>query len=132
MAAAPAQRLAHAAHARLNALEIAFGGLEQFVALAGALLAEDRIAAGHQALAGIVRAVDLGQVALVEQRQLQGPAVLGQRPDGGGPQRGDEVEAGRDDVLIDPGLGDHAAIADEGDARQAEAGLELVDLGFER
>jgi hypothetical protein len=36
---------------------------------------------------------------------------------------------GRDHVLADAGLGDHAAIADQHDVSGAETNLQLVDLG---
>jgi hypothetical protein len=64
------------------------GGGQQGIALAPPLLGQRRIAADNQALARIVGAADLGQIALVEQRQLQRPAV-GQGADRRRPQRGD-------------------------------------------
>ena len=85
----------------------------------------------HQPLAGIIRAGDLGQIALVEQRELQGSVRSGERLDGRGAQRGDPVEPGRDQILAQPCLGDHAAIPDQDYAAEAEAMLELVDLAFE-
>ena len=54
------------------------------------------------------------------------------RPDRRRPQGGDPVEPGRLDLLVEAGLGDHAAVADERHARQAEAFLDLGDLGGER
>ena len=67
-------------HAGLDLLEVGLGGREQFLALVRAQLGELRIAARHQALAGIVRRAQLEQVALVEQAQLQ-MALLDQRAD---------------------------------------------------
>jgi hypothetical protein len=52
-----------------------FGRLQQVLAFAGAIGGQDRVAAGDQPLAGVVRAGDLGQVLLIEQAHLQGPAV---------------------------------------------------------
>ena len=43
------------------------GGREQVLALAGALVGQDRVAAGDQPFAGEVVAGDLGEVLLVEQ-----------------------------------------------------------------
>ena len=88
------------------------------------------IAADDQPLAGEVGRGDRRHVALVEQRQLQGPAVH-QRLDGRGAQRADPVQPGRLEVLVDPGLGDQAAVADQHHVGEVEALLELVDLRAE-
>ena len=56
--------------------QVGLGGGQQVLALAGALGGQDRVAAGDQPLAGVVRAGDLGQVLLVEQRQLQRAVVV--------------------------------------------------------
>ena len=48
---------------------------------AGAFLGESRIATGYQPLAGIVRAFDLTEIALVEEGELQRAAILGKGPD---------------------------------------------------
>ncbi len=56
---------------------------------AGAVGGQDRVAAGDQPLAGEVRAGDLGQVLLVEEAELQRPAVGHELSDGRGAQRGD-------------------------------------------
>src|SRR5262249_17714400 len=61
---------------------------QQVFALADALFGEDGVAAADQPLAGEIRAGDLGQVLLIEQRQLQRPVVGHQLPDRGGAQRG--------------------------------------------
>jgi hypothetical protein len=53
--------------------EIALGGGQQRLALAGPLRREQRVAADNQAFARVVRGRDLGQIALIEQRQLQRP-----------------------------------------------------------
>src|SRR5260370_42197557 len=64
--------------ARFVAEELADG--QQFAALACALLGHQRIAAGDQTFGWIGRVGDLGEVALIEQRELQG-AALKQLPD---------------------------------------------------
>ena len=43
-------------------------------------------------------------------------------------QRRQPVETGRSEVFLDPGLGNHAAIAHQHHAGQAEALLQLRDL----
>src|SRR5215471_9759388 len=78
-------------HPHLDRLQVAFGGLKQFAAFACALGGQRRVAADDQPLAGEIGADDLGQVALVEQRQLQRP-VIGEGLDGGGAQCGNPVE----------------------------------------
>ena len=81
------ERLAWTSHALLDAGQLARGGIEQVVALAPALLGQRRIAADHQARVRIIGTRDQGAIALVEQGQLQGPAVGRQRPDRRRPQR---------------------------------------------
>ena len=49
-------------------------GGQQVLMLAGAVGGQHRVAAGDQPLAGEIRRGDLGQVLLIEQRQLQGQA----------------------------------------------------------
>ena len=125
------QRLALARGGQSDTREIAFGGRQQFLALAGALGGEIAIAANDQTFAGEVRAGDAGHVALVEQGQLQGPAfhqILDRR----GAQRGDPIEPGGFDVFGQPGLGDHAAITDQHDVVEHEALFQLRDLRSER
>ncbi len=58
--------------ALLDLLEAALGRLQQVLALAGALGGDQGVAADDEALAGVVLGrLDLGQVLLVEERQLQ-------------------------------------------------------------
>src|SRR6266568_8915688 len=54
------------------------GGGQQVLALAGPLGGQQRVAAGDQPLAQVVRAGDLGQVLLIEQGHLQRAAVIGE------------------------------------------------------
>jgi hypothetical protein len=63
---------------------------------------------------------DLGEVGLVEQRQPD-VTLTGQLLDRGSAQRGDPVEAVALAEGVDAGGGDHAAVADQHDAVQAEA-----------
>ena len=107
--------------------EIALGGPEQRLALARASLGEQRVAAGDQALAGEVRMMDLGQVALVEQRGLQRPA-RSQLPDRRRAQGADPVEPGRLHLLADARAGEQAAVAHQDHPGEPEAGAQLVDL----
>ena len=90
--------------------------------------ASSGIAADDQPLAGIIRRGDRRHVALVEQRELQG-AAFDQAADRRGAQGGDPVEPIGPQFGVDAGLGDHAAVADQHDMVEAEASLELVDLG---
>ena len=62
--------------------------------LAGALLGQERVLAHDKTLAGKLGSGDLGEIALVEQRELQGTGVE-QGADLWGPERGDPVEARR-------------------------------------
>lgn len=51
-------------------VQLGLGGGQQRSALAGALVGHEGVAAGDEPLAGIVGIADLGEVGLVEQRQL--------------------------------------------------------------
>src|SRR4051812_14138477 len=107
-----AQRSFLAPDASLNVEQFLLGGVEQRTPLARALVGEQRVPTGDEALAGIVGRGDLGQIALVEERKLNG-AGLGKAADRRCTQGRDEVETGRLDGLLDASLGDHAAIADQ-------------------
>ena len=89
-----AQRIALAGDGGLDAGEIALGGSEKVLALAGALGGEIGVAADHQTLIGKVGGGDAGDVALVEQRELQ-RAALQQPLDRRRAQRSDPVETAR-------------------------------------
>ena len=108
-------------------VEVALGGPQQGLALACPLHGEQRVAAGDQTLAGEVGMMDLGQVALVEERGLQRPAG-GQLADRRCPQGGDPLQPGRPHLLADARLGEHAAIAHQHHPREPEAPAHLVDL----
>jgi hypothetical protein len=114
------QRIALAGHGSLDADEVALGGSEELLALAGALSGEIRVTADHEALTGEFGCGDARHVALIEQRELQG-ASFHQPLDRRCAQRGDPVQAGRLDVRGDPRLGDHAAVAEQDDMVQVEA-----------
>ena len=64
--------------------------------------------------------MDLGQVALVEERGLQRPAG-GQLADRRCPQGGDPLQPGRPHLLADARLGEHAAIAHQHHPREPES-----------
>ena len=114
----------------LDTRQIAFDGVQQFLALVRAFSGQIGITANDQTLAGEVRAADTGHVALVEQRQLQGLA-LHQLLDRRTAQGGDPVQPGCFDVLCEAGLGDHAAVTDQHDVIEAEALFQLLDLDGE-
>src|ERR1700722_14735976 len=128
----PAQWLSLAQGAGLNVLQILLGGIEQLASFAPAFLGKGGVLADDEALAREVRTFDLGQVALVEQRELQGSALGGELLDRRGSQRGDPVEPGRLELVLDAGLRDHPAVADHDDTLEPEAVLELGDLITER
>ena len=76
--------------------------------------------------------MDLGEIALVEERDLDLPR-LDQLADGRGAQRRDPIQAlDRFDLIADPGFGDHAPISHQHHARELEAMAQLFDLGSER
>jgi hypothetical protein len=106
---------------------VLLGGGEQVLALAGAFDGQRRVAAAHQSLAGVVRVGDLEQVVLVEQGQLD-RALLDQGLDLRGAQRADPVQAGRAQLAVDAGAGEHAAVPDQTDPGQPEPLLEFLDL----
>src|SRR5262249_45502674 len=118
--------------ARLNVLEVLLGRIEQLVALALAFLGKGGVLADDEALAWEVRAFDLGEIALIEQRELQGATFGGELLDGRRAQCGDPVEPGRLEVAFDARLGDHPAVADHDDTFEPEALFELGDLTAER
>jgi hypothetical protein len=110
--------------------QIALGCGEQILALAPRD-GEPQVAADNQALAGIVVGGDAGEIALIEQRELEDPGI-DQGADLRGAQRGDPAEPGWLDILLDACLGDHAAVADEHHVAELEPLLELVDLRCQR
>lgn len=97
---------------------------------AGTLLGDVRVAADDQALAGKGIRADLGERALVEERELELP-FAGQALHLLGLEGGDPAEAVLAECL-DPGLGDHAAVADEDDPLDPEALPEPLDRRRER
>ncbi len=99
---------------------LGLGQLQQQVALAPPLGGDHRIEAHQQALAGEIVARDAGQAPGVEQPGLD-DLLAGELVDGVVAQGGDPVEAGRLEILVDAGLGDHAPVADQGDAGQSKA-----------
>src|SRR5713226_1824650 len=113
----------------LNVLQILLGGIEQFVPLAPAFLGESVVLADDEAFAREqLRAFDLGKIAFVEKRQLQGAVFGGELLYRRGSQRGDPVDSGRLEIVSDARIGDHPAVADHHDTREPEALLELRNL----
>ena len=127
----PAQRLMPAFDRPLDRGERLLGRRQQRLAFAAAFAGEVRIAADDQPLVRIIGRRDRRHVALVEQIELQG-AALGQRLDRRRPQAGDPVEPGRLQLVVDAGLRDHAAVADQHHVLEGEAPLQLLDLCGER
>ncbi len=122
-AQAPVELVAVVAACRVpgrQLLRIRRGQLQQHVALAPPLGRHQRVVADQQPLAGVLLAGHAGQARGVEQPGLDHVA-LHQLAEGVPAQGGDPVEAGRLEVGVDAGLGDHAAVADQGHALQAEA-----------
>ena len=78
-----AQRVALGAHASGDASQVPLGRRQQSLALARALLRQERVAADDQPLAAkLFGGRDLRQVAFVEQRQLQRSVVARQANEG--------------------------------------------------
>src|ERR1700730_18471204 len=111
----------------LNVKQFPLRGIEQIAPLACALVGQQRVATSHPALAGIIGRGDLGEIALVKERKLNG-ASLGEAADRRRAQGRDEVETGRFDGLLDASLRNHSAVADQQHATELEALLELGDL----
>ena len=95
--------------------------------LRAALAGERAVAADDQPLARELGRGDASHVAVIKQRHLQS-AALEQRLDCRGAQGGDPVEPGRFEILGDPRLGDHAAVANQDDMVESEALLQLGHL----
>ena len=121
------QRLALAGHGGGDAGEVALGGGEQILALAGALAGEGAVAADDEPLARELGRGNAGHVAVIKQRHLRGAAVE-QCLDGRGAQGGNPVEPGRFEIFGDARLGDHAAVANQDDMVESEALLQLGHL----
>ena len=96
-----AQRTARPLHAGCDARQLLLGGGQQLGAFAGPLFGQQRVLADHQAFARIIGAGDLGHVAVIKQRGLQRPARCGELLDRRRPQRGDPIQTGRAQCLLD-------------------------------
>ncbi len=109
--------------------ELDLRGREQRLSLARALGREQRVAADDRPLARTeLGRGDLGQVLLVEDRQLQ--VAAGSEPaDRRSPQRGDPPQPRGTEVLADAGVGQHPPVAGHDDPREREAPGELLDPG---
>ena len=114
----------------LDLLQVSLGQRQQLLAFAGSLGRDRRVAAHDQSLAGELRGRDLAQPLLVKQRELKARRD-GQLLDLRSAQRGDEPDA----LLLehlDPGVGDHPAVADEHQVLDPERVLDALDRGAER
>ena len=92
-----------------------------------ALGRQQRVAAHHEALAGVRLGADLHQVDFVEQGRLHRPGVH-QLAERRGAQGADPIETRGFDLLADARFGQHAPVADQHHPRQPEAAAQLVDL----
>jgi hypothetical protein len=119
-------------NAALDLTQLFLGAREQFTARAGTVGRDQRVAAHDQPLAGIqLLAGDLGQVDLVEHRQLQA-AFLDQLSHLRRLERGDERELGR---VRDEGhvvFGADPAVGHHDHPGEPEPLLELVHLRGQR
>ena len=117
--------------------EFPLGGREEFHALAGPLYREQRIATRDESFARIRVTGDLAQIPLIEEGALE-IAVFDQRTNRRRPQRGDPREplgggvVRTLHVVRHAGVGDQSPIADEHDARHAEALARFGDRGAQR
>ena len=125
-----AQRSSGALDHRFDLRQFGLGGLQELLAFAGPLGRDGRVAADDEPLAGELGGADLGQVGLVEERQLQVA---------GGDQLADlrrlEGADEADPRLGERGrvrLGEHAAVADHDDIRDPEALPHQGDRGGQR
>ena len=118
---------------RFDAEQLAFGRGQQIFALARAFGGKFAIAADDQPLAWEqVGSADLGEIAIVEQRQLQRPVLGRQRLDRRCAQAGNPIQTRWLEVIADARRGDHSAISDQHHAADPEAILELLDLRAQR
>ena len=109
--------------------QIALGRRQQVLTLARPLSGKVVIAAHNQPFAREqVRRADFSEIAVIEQRQLQRPVLGSQRLHRRGTQVGDPIEICGPEVVANARRGDHAAIADDDHAADAEAILQLLDL----
>ncbi len=88
--------------------------------------------AADQPLAGVAGVGDLGEVLGIEQAHLQGAVIFGQGGDGGGLQRGDPAHPVQLAQVVDPGAGDHPAVADHDQGSDAEVAADPHYGGLER
>ena len=108
--------------------QIGLGGREQLGALARAFFGQPGIAAHHQTLAGEVLARQFEQVALVEQRGLEGAMLGGELRDLGCAQATHPIQTLGLEHLLDARRGEHAAIAHPHDVLDTEARAQLAHL----
>src|SRR6266700_1273832 len=128
-----AQRRVFALDLRLNAGKFAFGRGQQILAFARSLSCQIAIATDDQPLAWEhVRGADFGEIAVIEQRQLQRPIFRRQSLDRRRAQAGEPIDARRLEMLADACRGDHSSIPDQHHTADPEAILDLLDLRTQR
>ncbi len=108
--------------------QLSFGGLQQRLAFAAALLGQQRIATHDESLAGERVTRHLKQVALIEQRRLEGSLLAGERGHLRRAQAAHPVQPGRAQQRVDAGLREHASVAHPGERVDPVTVFELLDL----
>lgn len=104
-----------------------FGRVQEFASLTFPFLRKQRIEAGHEALTGEIRRMNLRQVLLVEQRQLQ-ILSLEQLFDFFTAQGRDPTHTGMPFQFVNLGLRQHASVPHQDHPIQPKALLECVHL----
>src|SRR6266566_2467585 len=128
-----AQRRVFALNLCLNAGKFAFGRGQQILAFARSLSCQIAIATDDQPLAWEhVGGADFGEIAVIEQRQLQRPILRRQSLDRRRAQAGDPIDARRLEIIADACRGDHSSIPDQHHTADPEAILDLLDLRTQR
>jgi hypothetical protein len=79
-----------------------------------------------------VRSADFGEIAVIEQRQLQRPILRRQSLDRRRAQAADPIDARRLEIIADACRGDHSPIANQHHTTDPEAILDLLDLRTQR
>jgi hypothetical protein len=118
-------------HWRQDFLQVCLGGGEQAVPFMPPGFSQGGIAAAHQPFARVIGVADLGEVLLIEQGQLQRPAISGQDRDVRGLQGGDPPGALQRPQVLHTGFSDHPAVPGEDDFSQPEIIAHFADRGLE-
>jgi len=108
--------------------QLGFSGLQQVLAFAGPLLGLQRVAAHDEPLIGERLTGQLQQVALVKQRGLERPLLLGERAHLRRAQAAHPVQPRRAQYRVNARLREHAAVAHPGDLADAIAVPQFLHL----